>query len=509
MLIRHSSRIKHGRCLHTVRNRLSNVFLPSGNVTLKSVENSGLGHELLLKAGYIRQSTAGIYSLLPLGVRVMERLERRIDHYMSLLGASKISLPNLAPRRIWEQTGRWESSGRELFKIQDRKDAEFCLAPTHEEVVTKMVAADVNGYRQLPVRVYQIGRKFRDERRPRGGLLRGKEFVMKDLYTFDDGVEKAHATYRDVSDVYKAFFESLGVPYHVAEADSGNIGGDLSHEYHLPSKIGEDTLLTCSSCQYVANQEVASYIKTGPRKLRFGHQVYRDSVFFETSIPAGKSLNMTQFTKRAQALDESLTTLIPIAPQEGQTSRYHSGHTTTHTIEDPPIQIEQDDPCPRCSGPLKEVKAIEIGHTFHLGTKYSTPLNFKYSNQQNQSVAPEMGCHGIGVSRLLAALAELKHDDHGLNWPEGMAPYDTAIVVDSGFEAIADKVYDSLTGHRVIDDRMGKSIAYKVKDMHLMGIPRVLVIGKHFHKLNQTPGQITVEQADRGQQQREFSRVVL
>lgn len=514
------------RSLHDGRARLSKLFLPSGNVTLRSVDKGGgSGHELLLKAGYLRQSSAGIFSLLPLGQIVMSKIERRIDQHMAMLDASKISLPSMAPRKLWELTGRWETSGKELFKVKDRKDAEFCLNPTHEEVVTKLVAAEVNGYRQLPVRVYQIGRKFRDEKRPRAGMLRGKEFLMKDLYTFDDGADAAYQTYQEVTYVYKTLFDSLGVKYYVAEADSGNIGGDLSHEYHLPSAIGEDTLLACSSCHYVANQELAkvrhSFHDTPLELLRFCHQIYRDSIFFEVTVPLGRQLNMTQFTREAQRLDPSLTVPIPVVVYDNVSNSHPSSTVTTHVINPSAVlQAQESDPCPMddCHGTLQEIQAIEIGHTFHLGQKYSEPLNFKYSNVHNQSVFPEMGCHGIGVSRLLSALAETGHDLHGLKWPRGLEPYKSAIVVEPGYEKLAEQIYDFLGAETVIDDRPGKSIAYKVKDMELIGVPDVFVVGKHFYKLGTNAtykssfedlGNMMIERAARGQQQKDFTQVRL
>lgn len=466
------------------------MFIPTGNVTARSTERGGgRGHELLLKTGYVRQQSAGVYAVLPLGQRVLDKVERRLDDVMQEdLEASKVALPTLAPKALWQVTGRWESSGQELFRLRDRNTADFCLSPTCEESVTRLVAAEVNGSRQLPVRVYQVTRKFRDEMRPRGGLLRGKEFVMKDLYTFDDGEARAFETYEQVGRAYRRFFDSLGVEFLVAEADSGNIGGDRSHEYHLPSSAGEDTLLRCDSCSYVANQELArtDWAKVSEGRavvtMRYGHQIYRDSVFFEIQVPEGREVNLLQLVRLARACDPTLTHPVPIG-FETTTFRQVFGRTV-HALAGQAIKVVAGDPCPTCAdGSLQEVRAIEIGHTFHLGTKYSGPLDFHYTNAENRNVPPEMGCHGIGVTRLMAALAEIAHDAHGLRWPVGLAPFESVIVVEKGLETVAARVAAKL-GVEAIDDRFGRSLSYRVKDLHEMGVRRVLAIGKRFWKNN-------------------------
>lgn len=499
ILYRSSVRVvgRHGRGVHYI----SKMFIPSGTVTIKSTDKGGggQGHERLLRAGYIRQSSAGIFSLLPLAQRVLSRLESRIDATMASLDASKMTLPTLSSKSLWEKTGRWTNA--ELYKLQDRKSADFCLAPTHEEQVTKLVAAEINGYRQLPVRLYQISKKFRDEMRPRGGMLRGKEFVMKDLYTFDDGRERAYETYAQVRLAYDAFFKTLQVPFLVAEADSGNIGGDLSHEYHLPSPVGEDTLMTCDACSYVANQELAktTALRAAPPEdssttqlLRFTHDVYRDSRFFDINVPLDRSLNQIKLLRAAQKLDPSTTKLIPI---QAGTHTSTTTDTTRHEIQAiDVIQVIEGDACPSCShGTLHPVQAIEIGHTFYLGTKYSAALDFKYTDAKNTPLNPEMGCHGIGVTRLLAALAELGHDSTGLTWPPGLEPFHTVLVTDPDLHhhiptTIARQL--KLRIHQLaqcgiaIDDRKGKSLGYKVAEMHQLGAPNVLVLGSKFFANN-------------------------
>ncbi|CCG83534.1 Predicted protein, partial [Taphrina deformans PYCC 5710] len=406
------------------------------------------------------------------------------------------SLPTLAPRQLWEASGRWESTGADLFRLKDRRSTDLCLSPTHEEAVTKLVAGEVNGYRQLPVRVYQVGRKFRDEMRPRGGLLRGREFLMKDLYTFDDGAEAASRTYAQVRAAYAAFFESLEVPVLVADADSGNIGGESSHEYHLPSAAGEDTLLKCSACAYVANQELARtdfdalFDAAGDdtKIVRFGHGLYRDTVLFSTEIPASRTVNPLYLLRRARDLDPTVPGLVPIAfttsppPPPTTTTTHGHGGKTFHEIRDRRIvQVVHGDPCPSCpDGHLVAVQAIELGHTFALGQKYALALGFRYTSAANTPLAPEMGCHGIGITRLLGALAETLSDDHGLNWPPGLAPFPAVLVVEKAFGELADRVARKFGSIVAVDDRFDRTITYRVKDLHQMGVPHVYVMGKRF-----------------------------
>jgi len=234
-------------------------------------------HQLLLKAGYIRQLSSGHYTMLPLGMRVLRKIEAIVDEEMQRAGSQRIDLPIMMSRQLWEATGRWESTGSELFRLKDRNGNEFCVGPTHEEAITALVAAEVTSYKQLPLRLHQIGRKFRDEGRPRGGLLRAREFVMKDMYSFDIDHDAAHETYKEVLEAYRRVFKRMQLPAVQVEADSGNIGGSLSHEYHVISPVGEDTLLQCGLCAYTANQEKCAFVPNPEfdhaeheRKLRKG-----------------------------------------------------------------------------------------------------------------------------------------------------------------------------------------------------------------------------------------------
>lgn len=382
--------------------------------------------DLLIRAGYIRQTHAGIFQLLPLGCRVQERIEQRLDRHMRELGASKVSLSTFSSEKLWAQSGRLAGDNRELFKLQDRRGTPLLLSPTHEEEITSLVSGVVHSYRNLPLRLYQVTRKYRDERRARAGLLRTREFVMKDLYTFDATEEQAMVTYNHVRKVYSALFKELKVPMRVAVADSGSIGGDVSHEYHLLSPAGEDELVTCSQCSWSANMEVLA----------------------ERKVPA-------------------------------KCPRCHSSSTASSrsTISDSPT-----------STTLRVEKAIELGHTFFLGTKYSGALNAHITNAGGQRAPLQMGCYGIGVSRMVAGLAHVLRSSTGLNWPRGLAPFDAVIIAESDFEHDARKLYRalcnlplSLSGARgfapILDDRDHPTV-HKLKDADLIGYSIILVLGK-------------------------------
>ncbi|KAI7872999.1 hypothetical protein BDF14DRAFT_1716514 [Spinellus fusiger] len=366
-------------------------------------------HALLLKAGFIRQSSSGIYSLLPMGLRTIEKIENIIDEEMQAIGRSLESEDHYKDPYSWKRTGRWRGAQGEFFRLKDRKDSDLLLAPTHEEEITQLVASELRSTKQLPIRLYQIGRKFRDELRPRAGLLRGREFIMKDLYSFDATLQDAYSTYEEVTLAYKAIFGRLGTPFVVAEADSGNMGGSKSHEYHLVSSAGEDTLLTCTGCGYTANEELAvAHLK-------------------------------------APLLKERIT-------------------------------------------PLSSVKAIEVGHTFYLGTKYSSALNCGYKTPASPDKVPaQMGCYGIGVSRLLSAVAEVHCDDRGLVWPFSIAPYRLCIIPthdkNTEFQTLANQIYDQLKTVELlkkevtIDDRKS-GFGSKMKDAELIGYPYIAVVGQ-------------------------------
>ncbi|KAF2704511.1 prolyl-tRNA synthetase [Pleomassaria siparia CBS 279.74] len=405
---------RHARCL-TIdsRNRLSKFWAPTGGITPQHEDGEkDDSNALLVQAGFLRQTHSGIFHLLPLGLRVQNKLESLIDKHMSSLGASKLSLSSITTEALWKKSGRLNLN-TELFNIGSKDQiSDFLLSPTHEEEITSLVSGMVKSYKDVPLRLYQVGRKYRNELRPRGGLLRAREFMMKDLYTFDYSSELALETYQEVRAAYNNLFDELKVPYLVADADSGNMGGKLSHEYHFASPKGEDDVWKCNTCEFVVNDELV---------------------------------------------------------EKG---------------------VEDGDICPRCppnTGHLTVRKAIEVAHTFHLGTRYSEPLGALVTTPKDPRPQPlHMGCHGIGVSRLIGAVASILSDSKGLNWPRAIAPFEVIIIgADSNMDmgeaqfnhlSVSDETGEPLDV--AWDDRPIKSMGWKLRDADLIGYPVILVLGR-------------------------------
>ncbi|KAF3000112.1 hypothetical protein E8E13_003929 [Curvularia kusanoi] len=506
------------RCISTDRrNRLSKFWTPTGGIQAQDGEQDE-SHALLLRGGYLRQAHSGVFHLLPLGLRVQNKLEALIDKHMESIAASKTSLSSITTEELWKQSGRY-SANSELLRLKDRKDSGFLLSPTHEEEITSLVASMVHSYKDLPLRLYQTGRKYRDERRPRQGLLRAKEFMMKDLYTFDSTVEAGLETYKSVRLAYKNLFDELKLPYLVADADSGNMGGKLSHEYHFVSPKGEDNVWSCSSCSYVANEELVEKkapdaASTDAKPLTFtGISVDRKTAI-EITVP--RPANLPQDAAPSWDHISSYTNPHALKKATPDTTELDTGieaatlssllPKTTSTIQISDRSLTPSNPnaldltptvtgssCAHCaSGTLHVQKAIEVAHTFHLGTRYSEPLNafvsVPSSAKETEWVPMQMGCHGIGVSRLIAAIASLLADSKGLQWPRAVAPFEAAILTGpAASEEESLEVYDLLAGYAekgsqmvdaVIDDRAGKSLGWKMKDADLIGYPVVVVMGR-------------------------------
>lgn len=442
---------------------------------------------------------------------------------MSSIGASKVSLSHISTEELWKQTGRY-SSNSELLRVNDRRESGFLLAPTHEEEITALVANMVHSYKDLPLRLYQTGRKYRDEKRPRQGLLRAKEFMMKDLYTFDMSHETALKTYEEVRQAYTNLFDELKIPYLVADADSGNMGGKLSHEYHFVSPKGEDNVWSCSSCSYVANEELvekkapeASASNNGNPLIFTGISLDRKSIV-QIVVPRPEHLqpseepswdhvsdyiNVHAVKRSAPDLDTGIeaATLAPLLADHkpnpddrviiDQSLKRNTeevdvphNHNAPHEVHHGDLTpTRQGDSCPRCShGTLSVQKAIEIGHTFHLGTRYSDPLSALIavpSSKEKQAI--HMGCHGIGVSRLIGSIASLLADSQGLNWPRAVAPFEAVVVTTPQVsEEDSVSVYDSLhsSGTDTILDDRAKPLGWKLRDADLIGYPVIVVLGK-------------------------------
>ncbi|XP_077189738.1 putative proline--tRNA ligase, mitochondrial [Paroedura picta] len=375
-----------------------------GEMTCKS-------QRLMLLGGLICPASPGCYHYMPYTVRAMEKLIKVIDREMKLIGGQKINMPTLCSAKLWRASGRWDLMGKELLRLADRHGLEYCLGPTHEEAITDFVASQGwLSYKELPLLLYQITRKFRDEPKPRFGLLRGREFYMKDMYTFDASEEAAHNTYALVCSAYCNVFNSLDLRFVKVKAATGSIGGTMSHEFQLPADIGEDKLMMCTNCDFSVNMEL---------------------------------INSNQ--------------------------RY----------------------CPVCNGELVETKGIEVGHTFFLGTKYSSVFNATVQTAQSKPVAAEMGCYGLGVTRILAASIEVLSTEDAIRWPSLIAPYQAcfippkkgskeekaAVLLEALYDSVAEAV-PQLKEEIVLDDRIHLTIGKRLKDAKKLGYPYVIIGGK-------------------------------
>lgn len=530
--------------------RYSRAFVP----TLKEVPKDATmpSHILMLRAGYARMVGAGIYELLPLGTKVLHKIERIIREEMDASGAQELLMPTFLPGEYFKESGRWDVYGATLLRIKDRKGGEYHLAPTHEEIVTDVVRREVKSYRQLPLNLYQIQNKFRDEPRPRAGLLRCREFIMKDAYSFDVSEEAALESYAQMREAYHRIFQRLGLEYRVVAADSGAIGGKQSAEFQVLAQTGEDWIVACEDCDYAANVEVA---KPGPPtgtapdtsqmlpleevKTPKTHTIEEVVAFFGPEITAAETLKSLLYVAGDSlvlaivrgdheineiglarelgvsevllasdaAVREATGTEIGFVGPVGFEGRiivdpdaahvlngiaganktpYHVknvNHGRDYTGEVKSIrQATSGDPCPNCNGTLALYRGIEGGHIFVLGTHYSDKMNATFLDEEGASHSVVMGCYGIGVTRLIAAIIEQHHDDNGIRWPVQVAPYEvivTPIGKDEAPLAKATEIYEALMAKGVevlLDDRAERP-GVKFKDADLLGIPVRITVG--------------------------------
>ena len=518
-------------------------------------------HRLLVRAGYVRRVAPGVYSWLPLGVRVLERVSRIVRAEMDRIGGQEVLFPALIPRDYYEATGRWSEYGDLLFRLKDRKGADYLLGPTHEELFTTMVKGEYSSYRDLPVILYQVQAKYRDEARPRAGILRGREFTMKDSYSFDlddAGLQRSYDLHREA---YVRAFERLGLDYRIVAAVSGAMGGSASEEFLAPAESGEDTFVSCTSCDYAANTE-ATELQAPPTGDPGSHPAMAlvdtpGAPTIETLVDAlraqGHDVDASQTLKnvvvtlrRPDGAEELLVVGVPgdrevdlkrlganvepaevlpfdafdanpglvkgyIGPQvladlgirylvdplvvpgsAWATGANEEGRHAVHVVSGrdfqpdgtiPAAEVRDGDPCPRCGSPLSIDRGIEIGHIFQLGRKYADAFELDVLGPDGKPVRVTMGSYGIGISRAVAAVAEQSHDDKGLAWPRGIAPFDVHVVaVGKGDEQrlAAERLAAALEGAGadvLIDDR-GASPGVAFKDAELLGIPSILVVGK-------------------------------
>ena len=532
--------------------RWSQTFIP----TMKEspAEAEIISHKLLLRAGLVRKLTGGLYTFLPAGLRALKKVEQIVREEMDRAGALEVLMPALQPPDIWEKSGRLESAQDVLFHVKDRSKKNWVLGPTHEEVITTLVAGELSSYRQLPINFYQVQTKFRDEIRPRFGLMRAKEFIMKDAYSFDIEDESANASYKRMYDAYGRIFERCGLHAFPVQADTGVMGGAHSHEFMVPADTGENEVVYSDTGDYAANIEKAT--SQGPLK-RTPNESHGAVEKFET--PNVKTIEelKTQFDISAE---NQIKTLVYIADgnfvllllrgddqlEEAKLGSFlksvsfrlatdsevyeqlqsYPGSLGAVGVEDirviadnvlkgaagmvtgankdgfhlRNVDIERDilvndwcdlrkvkagELCLESGNPLKIRRAIEVGHVFKLGTKYSESLGATVLNENGKNASCIMGCYGIGVTRTLQAIIEQCFDENGINWPTSVAPYQICITAldvepDSEVMKLASKIYDELKAKGVdviLDDRPARP-GIKFKDSELIGFPLRIGIGE-------------------------------
>ena len=526
--------------------------------TLREAPNDAeiVSHKLLLRAGLIRKLAGGVYTFLPLGLRAMRKVEQIIREEMDRAGAVEVLMPALQPPEIWEASGRAETASNVLFKVKDSSGRQWFLSPTAEEVITTLVANEINSYRQLPKNFYQISLKFRDEIRPRFGLMRAKEFIMKDAYSFDTTDEGAMAAYKKMYDAYTRIFARCGLKAFPVEADTGVIGGNYSHEFMVPAETGENEVAFCEACGYAANIEKATSgipktatreigaaiekfatpgvvtieaLSKEPYKVPANRQI-KTLIYIADSKPiiilirGDDQLNETKLVAKTgvvavrPATPEEIVPLlgakpgslgavvnVPASVQVVADERLQGANDmTTGANEDgfhlKNVSIERDikvtawfdlrtvsagEPCAKCAKPLKIRRAIEVGHVFKLGTKYSEKLNATFLDVDGSRKPSVMGCYGIGVTRTLQAVIEQGNDKDGVIWPLSIAPYQVcitplAVTPDSVAMQMAEKFYAELTakGVDVILDDRDERPGVKFKDADLVGFPIRIALGE-------------------------------
>ena len=373
-----------------------------------------ISHQLLLRSGMIRKVASGIYNWLPLGFKTLKLVENIVREEMASTGSQEIFMPMVQPRDLWEDSKRWDKFGPELLRFKDRHERDFCLGPTHEEIITDLIRNNLSSYKELPLSLFQIQIKFRDEIRPRYGIMRGREFLMKDAYSFHLDQECLNDTYQTIREAYKAIFNRLGLGYKIVKADSGAIGGEISEEFHVLAESGEDTLAFSEESEIAINAEL--------------------------------------LINKKESIDSLQGKTFPDSQEE-----------------------------------IKLAKGIEVGHIFQLGNVYSSAMNATVLDENGNRQALQMGCYGIGVSRIVAAAIEQNHDDKGIIWPKNIAPIQISILPifkessDKTF-IFAEKLYKDLSklGLRVMLDDRQERFGKKITESELVGSSYAVVIGKSY-----------------------------
>lgn len=516
-----------------------------------------ISHQMMLRAGMIRKLASGLYTWLPLGLRVLRKVERIVREEMDKSGAQEVLMPAIQPSELWQESGRWEQYGGELLRFQDRHGRDFCFGPTHEEVITDMVRNELKSYKELPANFYQIQTKFRDERRPRFGVMRAREFIMKDAYSFHVSKDSLNETYQVMHRTYCAIFDRLGLDYRPVEADSGAIGGSASHEFHVLASSGEDAIVFSTDSDYAANIEkavalppqgerpapsadmaevatpdqhtiesIARFLGIDPTStvktllvkaeesedgksglvaliLRGDHSL--NEIKAENLSGIAEPLTMATDEEIQQAVGCKPGSIGPVNLPIPVIVDHSAAHladlvcganregvhlTGVNWERDLPLNRVEDlrnvvegDLSPDGKGQLEIRRGIEVGHIFKLGNKYSTAMNATVLDENGKASVLEMGCYGIGVSRIVAASIEQNHDDRGIIWPGAIAPFEVAIVTLNGHKSPAvqeagERLYAQLkqTGFDVLLDDRKERPGVKFADIELIGIPHRFVI---------------------------------
>jgi len=389
--------------------RVSQYFLSTSKEIPSDAEI--ISHQLMLRAGLIRKLASGLYTWMPLGLKILQKVQTVIRDEMNKAGALELLMPAIQPAELWEESKRWQKYGPELLRIKDRHERDFCFGPTHEEVITDIARRELQSYKQLPVCFYQIQSKFRDEIRPRFGVMRAREFLMKDAYSFHLDKKSMEETYNIMFTAYQNIFKRLGLDFRAVKADTGNIGGSNSHEFQVIAQSGEDILAFSDESDYAVNIEL----------------INKDN-------------------------------------------------------------IKEGDPSPDGKGKIKLARGIEVGHIFQLGDLYSKLLKAEITDETGKKVPMQMGCYGIGVSRIVAAAIEQSNDEKGIVWPKAMAPFDVVLIpVNAAMKDTCEKIYNNLLKANIdvlYDDRDAR-LGAMLADSELIGIPKRIVVGDRNLKNNQ------------------------
>ncbi|MFT5501069.1 MAG: prolyl-tRNA synthetase [Woeseiaceae bacterium] len=528
-------------------------FSKFGLTTLKEVpaEAEVISHQLMLRAGLIRRLASGLFTWMPLGLRVLRKVERIVREEMDRAGALELIMPAIQPAELWRESGRWDKYGHLLLRMSDRHEREFCFGPTHEEVITDIARRELRSYKQLPINFYQIQTKFRDEIRPRFGVMRAREFVMKDAYSFHIDQESLEEGYQVMYAAYTAIFERLGMKFRAVDADGGEIGGNRSQEFHVLADSGEDAIAWSDADDFASNVETAATLRPQEEPAAPAQEMQKvatpnartidDLCAFldvsaeqtlKTLIVDGETQPIALVLRGDHALNAIKAARLPgvaspltmsdaatiqkvteskpgFAGPVGLSIPVYFDHATRvmsdfvcganeadmhltgvnfgRDIESPETvdlrNVVAGDPSPSGKGQLQIARGIEVGHIFQLGTDYSESMNATVQDQSGADIPMAMGCYGIGVTRIVAAAIEQNHDDHGIIWPEALAPFDVVLVPinmhrsDSLREA-AEALYAELQtmGLAVLFDDRDVRPGVKFADAELIGIPHRLVI---------------------------------